>query len=45
MNLQDYKEKALKDPKFKKEYERFDLLLELELAWLRFKIWFLKHLP
>ncbi len=39
MNLQDYKKKALQNPEFKKEYERFDLFFDLGELWLRFKLW------
>lgn len=39
MNLQDYKKKALENPEFRKEYERFDILFELQELWLRIRLW------
>jgi len=41
MNLKEYKKKALQNPSFKKEYERFDLCFELQEVWIRIRIWFL----
>ena len=38
MNLKELKEHALKNPEFKKEYERFDLFMEIGLLWTRMKM-------
>lgn len=40
MKLKDHLNKALQDPAFRKEYERFDLFFELGQLWLQFKLWF-----
>ena len=39
MKLQEHKQKLLKNPKFKKEYEKFDLWFELQQLWLEFRCW------
>jgi len=40
MNLQQYKQKLLREnPGFRKEYEKFDLLFEIRVLWLRFTSW------
>ncbi len=44
MDLQQHKAKMMKDPQFKKEWERFDLWLELEHLWLEIRCWFNKLL-
>lgn len=40
MNLKEYKRKALKDPSFRKEYERFDPRMEIEILWMKAKMYF-----
>jgi len=39
MKLEEVKKRLLKNPNFRKEYERFDLIFELQQLWTRFKIW------
>lgn len=39
MNIQEARKQLMKNPKFKKEYEKFDLMWELEKLWINFKIW------
>lgn len=38
MTLEEAKNKLLKDPAFKKEYERFDLWFEIQQKWLELQI-------
>ena len=38
MKLNELKKVLFKDPEFKKEWERFDLWLEMQMFWIRFKI-------
>lgn len=35
MKLQDYKKELMKDPEFKREYERFDLLFWLKKVYTK----------
>ena len=39
LTLKNYKREAMKRPSFRKEYERFDPLMELSLLWTRIKVW------
>lgn len=44
MNLNEYKEKAFRDnPNFKKEYEKFDLLFEIQELFIKIRLWFLSR--
>lgn len=38
MNLKEFKKELMKNPEFKKEYERFDLWFEIQQLWLELKI-------
>lgn len=38
MKLKQFKKELHKNPEFKKEYERFDLLFEIRMLLLEFKI-------
>ena len=38
MKLNEFKEKLLQNPEFKKEFERFDLWFELEELWIEVRI-------
>lgn len=46
MNLTELKEELMKNPDFKREYERFDLWFEVQQFWLlvrsKIKGWFSK---
>lgn len=41
MKLSEFKKELMKDPEIKKEFERFDLLWELEKIWwnIKYFIW------
>ena len=39
MKLQQFKTKRMKDPEFKKEYERFDLWFEIKQKWIELRCW------
>lgn len=43
MNLEELKEELLKDPEFKKEYEKFNLKFWLEETWIEIKLWFVSR--
>ena len=43
MKIQNARKRLLKNPEFKKEYKKFDLLWELEKLSIRFKIWGANH--
>lgn len=38
MTFQDYKQKLLKDPDFKKYYQKFDLFFEIEMKLEELKV-------
>ena len=38
MKLEELKKELLKDPEFKKEWESFDLRLEIQEIWIRIRI-------
>jgi len=40
MDSEEFKKKLLQNPKFKQEWEKFDLLFELEMLWLKIKLWY-----